>query len=597
VVNLAGGVSLYGGFAGTETSLDQRDATKNLTALDGKNTRCVISQNSDFVDTLSVVVDGFTIQNGYAACGGGININANTTVNNCIVKNNVASSQGSAIYAKGAVIKNLQIVDNSYSDNLSYTVWLKNSTMDSCEVKHNNTYTACAIYADNSKISNCEMEGNVSEKNNVYGSTFSATRVDNCKFVNTDGCGASVDLIGSSVMRNCLLNGNTNVGTNIVHLSSRDALLEDCQILDNSINSVVLYSQGKVNRCQIRGNTSSSHAAAMGYGGAIYNSLVCDNVCTSDAVIVSLYDYTCMINCTVVRNETKSSNVVYMFSSTLRNSIFVGNKKNGSSPSMFSLSGSNTIANNMLECAFVEGNINGSMMHADFTDAENGDYSLSANSYCINAGSNVTDTLDLFGNVRNQGGAVDMGAIESAHASAPSITCTDTVYVKLGANGDGSSWDAAFGDIQQAIFAAASDGKHHQIWVAAGTYYGDTTLPAVVTLASGVSLYGGFSGNEVSLDARDVTKNPTILDGGNKRCVVSQSIGFPKENPVVVDGFTIQNGFSTYGGGANIFANTTINNCILKNNTSGSSGALRAESARITNSLFIENVSSRGQLI
>ena len=597
VVNLVGGISLYGGFAGTETSLSERDAAKNLTVLDGKNAKCVISQNHDFVDTLSVVVDGFTIQNGYAAYGGGMNINANTSVVNCIIKNNVASVQGSAIYAKGAVIKNVRIVDNSYADNLSYTVWLTGCTMDSCEVKHNNTYSFCVIYADNSKVANCEVEGNASERTDTYGSTFKATRVDNCKFVNTDGCGASVDLIGSSVMRNCLLKGNTNVGTNIVHLSSGDALLEDCQILDNSINSVVLYSQGKVNRCQIRGNTSSSHAAAMGYGGSIYNSLVCDNVCTSDAVIVSLYDYTRMINCSVVRNETKGANVVYMFSSTLKNSIVVGNKREGSYPSIFSMRGSNTIANNMLECTFIDGNMNGSMKHAAFTDAENGDYSLSANSYCINAGENVTDTLDLFGNTRNHGGAVDLGAIESAHASAPSITCADTVYVKLGANGDGSSWDAAFGDIQQAIFAASSDGRHHQIWVAAGTYYGDTTLSAVVTLASGISLYGGFAGNEASLDARDVTKNPTILDGGNKRCVVSQCYGFSETNPVVVDGFTIQNGSSTNGGGANIFANTTINNCILKNNTAGYSGALRAESARITNSLFVENVVPHGHVI
>ena len=142
----------------------------------------------------------------------------------------------------------------------------------------------------------------------------------------------------------------------------------------------------------------------------------------------------------------------------------------------------------MLESTFINGNIDGSMTYAAFTDAENGDYSLSANSYCINAGADVADSLDLNGNARKQGGAVDLGAIESSHAKAPVLKSGDIIYVKSGSEGDGTSWETAFGDIQQAIFAASADGKKHQIWVATGTYYGDTTLSTVVNLASGISL-------------------------------------------------------------------------------------------------------------
>ena len=598
VVSLVGGISLYGGFAGTETSLSARDVAKNPTVLDGMHGRCVISQNYDFIDSLAVVVDGFTIQNGYAVYGGGMNINANATVNNCIIKDNSASVHGSAIYAKRAVIKNSLIEDNSYVGELSYTIWLGGCVMDSCEVKNNKTYTCSAIYSEsNAKISNCVIEGNTSSKDNYCGSYFQSSRVDSCKFVNTEGSGASVSLGNASVMRNCLIKGNTNAGANIVNVGGGNALMEDCQILDNSSKTTLISSNGKISRCLIKGNTSSSRVVSLNYGSAaLFNSLVCDNVSTSDGPLINLYDYANMINCTVVRNETKGSNIIFVEGSTLKNSIVVGNKMNELYSSVLGTSRSNTIVNNMLEGTFVEGNINGSMKYADFTDAENGDYSLSANSYCINAGVDISDTLDLLGKVRKQGGAVDMGAIESAHTSAPSITCTDTVYVKLGSNGDGSSWDAAFGDIQQAIFAASSDNRNHQIWVAAGTYYGDTTLPAVVTLASGISLYGGFAGNETSLEARDVATNPTILDGENKKCVISQSFGFPDAKPVVVDGFTIQNGYAANGAGVNINANTTINNCILKNNIANNSGALRAESARVTNSVLVGNESYGGDV-
>ncbi len=596
VVNLAPGISLYGGFAGTETSLAARDTAKNPTIIDGKNQRRVITQNYGFADSMAVVVDGFTIQNGTAANGGGVNVTANTTISNCIIKSNKASENGSAIYATSAVIKNCQIVGNTYTNRLYYTVRLNKCVMDSCVLKNNKTYYNSVIYAEsNSNVTNCEIEGNGSAySNNGYrGSYFNASKVDNCKFVNTNGAGACVELANSSVMSRCLFKGNVNVGTHIIYING-NSLAEDCQILSNTTTSDVLYlSNGKINRCTVKGNTTSTRILSMNYSSSsATNSLFCNNNCSStNYEPIYMYDRAVISNCTFVNNETKHGNVLYMSNSTLKNSIVVGNKTNAGYSCCLNLGGTNTIKNNMFEGTFVDGNMDGSMSYAAFTDAENGDYSLSSNSYCINAGEEVSDSLDLLGKARKQGGAVDIGAIESAYTKAPVLQkCGDIIYVKSGSKGDGTSWKSAFGDIQQAIFAASADRKKHQIWVAAGTYYGDTTLSTVVNLAPGISLYGGFAGTETSLAARDTAKNPTIIDGKNQRRVITQNYGFADSMAVVIDGFTIQNGAAANGGGVNITANTTINNCIIKNNKASENGsAIYATSATIKNCQIVEN--------
>ena len=101
------------------------------------------------------------------------------------------------------------------------------------------------------------------------------------------------------------------------------------------------------------------------------------------------------------------------------------------------------------------------------------------------------------------------------------------VYVKQNASGtgDGSSWDNAMDDIVEAIgIASLLDGV--QVWVATGTYYGDTTAASenAFTVVDGVNVYGGFAGVEPAnydLSLRDLELNETILDGLNERRVLT----------------------------------------------------------------------------
>lgn len=119
-----------------------------------------------------------------------------------------------------------------------------------------------------------------------------------------------------------------------------------------------------------------------------------------------------------------------------------------------------------------------------------------------------------------------------------------------GAN-DGSSWAAAFADLQTAL-ARADAGD--EIWVAAGLYLptADADPDASFILKPGVALYGGFAGTEITRDPRDWQANPTILsgdigvtgDGSDNSITVVTSAGL--DATAILDGFVIQSA-ATYG--------------------------------------------------
>ena len=83
--------------------------------------------------------------------------------------------------------------------------------------------------------------------------------------------------------------------------------------------------------------------------------------------------------------------------------------------------------------------------------------------------------------------------------------------------GDGSSWNTAFDNVQDALESALIGGE---IWVAQGAYYPDIGLNQVdndvastFTIKEGIKLYGGFDGTEINISQRNPEVNLTILSG------------------------------------------------------------------------------------
>ncbi|TLU97263.1 choice-of-anchor Q domain-containing protein [Dyadobacter luticola] len=196
-------------------------------------------------------------------------------------------------------------------------------------------------------------------------------------------------------------------------------------------------------------------------------------------------------------------------------------------------------------------------------------------------------------------------------------------YVKVNGIGSGASyWANASGDLQAVINAAHSG---DEIWVAAGTYKpgGDANTDRAVsfTMKTGVNMYGGFVGNETSLNERpainQTTPSITILSGeigdtsdpeDNSFHVILNRLG--ATSITVLDGFVITGGNASEPGTAQEPQNIgggicnlgqpsiAINNCLFLDNSAASGGAIYngvssdVSGPVLTNCVFRNNTAS-----
>lgn len=297
-------------------------------------------------------------------------------------------------------------------------------------------------------------------------------------------------------------------------------------------------------------------------------------------------------NVTFNNNSGASGGAMYNDSGavvTIDNTILWGD---AASEVVNNLSGASTIDDSVLQGACPAGSTCNNVYNADpllQPLAYNGG---ATRSMALGAGSSALDSANsAFGFppadstcasedqrevTRPQGPGCDIGAYEHVYASILYASPTGLT------SGYCESWATAC--MLDYVLPLALKGQ--QIWAMAGTYAPTSGTDRSITFAlkNGVTVYGGFAGNEIGLAQRDPAINVSILDGDigvgldptdNSCHVVSAD---STDSTAVLDGFAIVNGYADSGcflddgGGMVIAGSPTLRNLTFANNWADSFG-------------------------
>ncbi len=202
-----------------------------------------------------------------------------------------------------------------------------------------------------------------------------------------------------------------------------------------------------------------------------------------------------------------------------------------------------------------------------------------------------------------------------------SLAFGDTIYVKVGGTGDGSSWATACGDLQTALDDAD---PNDDIWVAEGMYTPGTERWETFMMKEGVGVYGGFPATgDPGWDKRDPNTYKTILSGDllsnddpctpiedllTDPCRADNSMHIMNcsntDTNSIIGGLTITGGNANgskpdnRGGGIyNYGGGVRINNCVFARNTASDLGGgvliNSMAGAAFINCIFEDNYSDR----
>ena len=225
------GLSIYGGFTGNETALNQRDWKNNITTLDGQGTVKIMR----FVSN-NGIIDGIHFVNGYVTGtaheindgGGALRLaGKNQIVRNCSFIDNISNSERGAgaifiWFGENQLIENCLFRNNSQSYSTyangggAIHNWDKNVTIKNCQfIDNSSTNSGGALYTwgDNITVENCLFENNKSTTSGgaiyVSGNT---TNIVNCLFKNnsTDKMGGAISNRETLSITNSTFVSNTN---------------------------------------------------------------------------------------------------------------------------------------------------------------------------------------------------------------------------------------------------------------------------------------------------------------------------------------------------------------------------------------------------
>lgn len=609
------GISVYGGFAGGESSKQEREMGKmpwnfvNKTILEGSyyehsktswnesNHKWTLTSDSRHVVFFSplpsegksgfdksTILNGVTIRGGYAQGGegvadfmtdrgAGVYMGINATLEKCIVTENSSTGNGGAVYIYGGRVMNSLIYNNNADGD------------------------GGAVYVDNAGIVLASMLTNNSANN---GSGAYLAYTGNW----TDGKPHPEYLILST----SVVSNNTSRLNGAVYCAKGGVLMQ------NTITN---------NDCPTATDNTSANASQSGglyvdSYGLVINSVLWNN--TIQKRNIPMY----------AKNPTPS-NVRFLYTalSGINNAVW----NNVLQQEVISLAESNNIAEEgVLSPDFVaEGlpestGVTGLLEDVNYFWQPVTGANLRARGMTLGTFPDdvlVAPEIDIAGTRFAQKPAVGAYSVEATNINPEDTGDALKVYVDVEcavATHDGSSWANGYRSLNEAIaYLSGLDketvgSKRLEVHVMEGDIwprYAFTNLdPQTATIdipaaASGATLYI-YGGYHISDDKISVERNPltyrSVINGNHEGKNIEDGlyhcITVAKGAAVCLDGFHIINGYAAgeasrqYGAGLLVHdgANVTVNNCIFENNTAQEGSAIDARNASLTmNNCVVNN--------
>jgi hypothetical protein len=329
--NMKDGVAIYGGFAGTESALNERPTSITVSPsssiLSGDlGTPGEITDNSEHVIvntnlTSTAILDGFVVTAAILprlATGGGMrNVNSSPTVRNCYFTNHTETPGFDGGYAGGGGIyndagSNALVINCTFDNNklwygtgvMSESVSL---TLVNCTFTNNTGGTSGAVIGKAVTMTNCVFSNNYSSSGSGGGGSSGGgarvgdgSYVANCLFSSNTvlGYGGGLSVGDNAMIVNCVFRGNKATGFGGAGnsagyggaVSAGSSLFVNCSFSNNEAGGRnnsgggAVFSTPTTNfvNCSFGGNKCDRPGGAIARCGLLINCIIWGN--TPDGV-------------------------------------------------------------------------------------------------------------------------------------------------------------------------------------------------------------------------------------------------------------------------------------------------------------------------
>jgi hypothetical protein len=430
--HLATDMKIYGGFAGTETLLSQRDAATNITILSGDlDGNDVVTESGRAFGitgniknayhvmitaylTVAAVIDGFTIKGGNAN-GSGVLISYQSQTHRNNGGGGMSNRSSSPTITNTTFLYNTAILGGGMCNTFS------SPTITNTTFSYNTASRGGGMYNGrySPTIKNSIFLHNTADEgggmyNNACFPTITNTTFSYNTAVNNSG-GGMCNYSSSPTIKNSIFSHNTaGGGGGMFNSSSSSPIITNTTFLYNTADEGGGMFNGSSSPT-ITNTTFSYNTAGYAGGGMI-------NFASNPTITNTIFSYNTASNNTASNN---GGGGMRNFSSSpiITNTIFWKNLGYGSNNVSGADIGNSSSSPTVSYCLTQENSLyssgTGIINNQDplFVDAANGDFSLQTGSPCIDMGDGAignsanTTTSDLAGNARFNG-VIDMGAYE-----------------------------------------------------------------------------------------------------------------------------------------------------------------------------------------